>query len=213
MDGIAFFKPDNIEIKFKEIKIDQKNLIITTKEKTTITDQSRNLSVETEFVNYDKKSKILKSDSKSLLKDKFNNSLSTESFYYDIRENILKVQNSILKDTKNNTFKMDLAFVNTKSNKLFGKDIEIDLNNESFNQENEPRLKGRTIIYENDYTEVTKGVFTTCKKREKCPPWQLSAEKIKHDKKKKLLITIMLCLRFMISQFFISQSSFILIQQ
>ena len=100
MDGIAFFKPDNIEIKFKEIKIDQKNLIITTKEKTTITDQSRNLSVETEFVNYDKKSKILKSDSKSLLKDKFNNSLSTESFYYDIRENILKVQNSILKDSK-----------------------------------------------------------------------------------------------------------------
>ena len=131
MDGIHFLKPDNIEIKFKEIKIDQKNLIITTKAKTTITDQSRNLSVETEFVNYDKKSKILKSDSKSLLKDKFNNSLSTESFYYDIRENILKVTNSILKDTKNNTFKMDLA-VNTKSNKLFGKDIEIDLNNEIF---------------------------------------------------------------------------------
>ena len=97
----------------------------------------------------------------------------------------LKVENSILKDSKNNTFKIELAFINTKSNKLFGKDIEINLNNESFNQENEPRLKGRTIIYENDYTEVTKGVFTTCKKRDNCPPWQLSAKKIKHDKKKK----------------------------
>ena len=29
--------------------------------------------------------------------------------------------------------------------------------------------------------------FTTCKKRDKCPPWQLSAEKIQHDKKKKVI--------------------------
>ena len=130
------------------------------------------------------KKKILESNSKSILKDKFNNSLSSESFNYDIKKNILKVQNSTLKDSKNNILNIELAFINTKSNKLFGKDIEIDLNNETFNQENEPRLKGRTIVYENDYTEVTKGVFTTCKKRDNCPPWQLSAEKIKHDKKR-----------------------------
>ena len=36
-------------------------------------------------------------------------------------------------------------------------------------------------------TEVTKGVFTTCKKTDKCPPWQLSAEKIQHDPKKEII--------------------------
>ncbi len=187
LNGLAIFKPDNIEIEFQEIQIDQKNSIISTKEVTKIRDINRNLFVETNFINYDKKNKILKSNSNSILKDKFNNSLSSKSFNYDIKKNILKIQNSTLKDSKDNIFNIELAFINTKSNKLFGKDIEIDLNNESFNQENEPRLKGRTIIYENDYTEVTKGVFTTCKKRDNCPPWQLSAKKIKHDKKNKLI--------------------------
>ncbi len=187
LNGIALFKPDNIEIKFEEIQINQKSSLISTKESTTIKDLKRNLSVETKYVNYDKKNKILESKSKSLLKDKFNNSLSSESFNYDISKNILKINNSTLKDTKNNTFQIELAYINTKSNKLFGKDIEIDLNNESFNQENEPRLKGRSIIYNDKYTEITKGVFTTCKKRDNCPPWQLSAKKIKHDKEKKVI--------------------------
>ena len=90
IDGIAIFKPDHIEISFEEIQIDQKNSIISTKKSTTIKDIKRNLSVETNFVNYDKKNKILESNSKSLMKDKFNNSLSSEKFYYDINKNILK---------------------------------------------------------------------------------------------------------------------------
>ena len=57
-----------------------------------------------------------------------------------------------------------MAYINTLSNKLFGKDIAIDLNNKSFNKENEPRLKGKSITYEKYSTEISKGVFTTCKK-------------------------------------------------
>ena len=101
-----------------------------------------------------------------------------------MEKDILKIENSRIQDSNNNIFKIDLAFINTKSNKLFGKDIEINLNNKSFNKDNEPRLKGKTVTYNENFTEVTKGIFTTCKKRDKCPPWQLSAEKIKHDKRK-----------------------------
>ncbi|MDA9598918.1 hypothetical protein N9R93_03145, partial [Candidatus Pelagibacter sp.] len=57
----------------------------------------------------------------------------------------------------------------------------------SFNKENEPRLKANSIIYNNSNTEITKGIFTTCKKRDGCPPWKISAKKIIHDKKKKTL--------------------------
>ena len=80
-----------------------------------------------------------------------------------------------------------MAFINTLTNKLFGKDVAIDLNNNDFNKDNEPRLKGKSIIYENENTEITKGVFTTCKKNDNCPPWQISAEKIFHDKKNKIV--------------------------
>ena len=56
--------------------------------------------------------------------------------------------------------KLDLAFLLIqKSNKLFGKDIEINLNNKSFNKDNEPRLKGKTVTYNENFTEVTKGIF------------------------------------------------------
>ena len=48
-------------------------------------------------------------------------------------------------------------------------------------------MKGKSIVKDNFSTEVTKGVFTTCKKRDGCPPWQLFAEKIQHDKKKKVI--------------------------
>ena len=56
------------------------------------------------------------------------------------------------------------------SNRLIGKDISIDLDNKSFDPENDPRLKGKSIDLNNDKIEITKGVFTTCKKNDDCPP-------------------------------------------
>ena len=85
---------------------------------------------------------------------------------------------------KGNILKTEIAYLNTKSGKLFGKDVNLDLSNSSFDKDNQPRLKGNSITKDENVTEVTKGVFTTCKKRDGCPPWQMSAEKIQHDKKK-----------------------------
>ena len=48
-------------------------------------------------------------------------------------------------------------------------------------------MKGNSVINDEYKTEITKGVFTTCKKRDGCPPWELSAKKIIHDKKKKII--------------------------
>ena len=36
-----------------------------------------------------------------------------------------------------------------------------------------------------DKTVVQKGSFTTCKKRDKCPPWIISADRVEHNKNKK----------------------------
>ena len=33
-------------------------------------------------------------------------------------------------------------------------------------------------------TTINKGVFTSCKKNDNCPPWSIQAKEIKHDKKK-----------------------------
>ena len=36
-----------------------------------------------------------------------------------------------------------------------------------------------------DQVTLNKAVFTTCKQNDNCPPWSLSAKKIKHEKNKK----------------------------
>ena len=40
------------------------------------------------------------------------------------------------------------AFINTKSNKLFGKDVSVELGKKSFDNNSNPRFKGKTITYD-----------------------------------------------------------------
>ena len=72
-----------------------------------------------------------------------------------------------------------------KSNMLIGKNIIVNLNNKYFDPNNEPRLKGDKITYDQNITVISNGTFTPCKKTDDCPPWELSADKITHDTKKK----------------------------
>ena len=186
-NGTAYIKSDNIQIVFEEIKIDQNKSFISTKNKTEIIDLGAKMTLQTDSINYDINKKILFSDFKSILKDNSNNTFVMKSFYFNKNKNILKVKGLELNDYEKNNFKTDLAYINTETNKLFGKDIEINLNNKSFNKNNEPRLKGRSVINDDNFTEIKKGIFTTCKRNDDCPPWQLSAEKIQHDKKKQII--------------------------
>ncbi len=186
-NGSAILKRENLKIDFDNLIYEEKDSIITAKENVKVYDIKNNLEINTELLIYDDLKKILKSSTKSSLNDKFQNIFITEKFEYKITENILKIEKGNFIDVEKNKFYVDLAYVNTLSNKLFGKNISIDLNNKSFNKNNEPRLKGKTIIYENDKTIINKGVFTTCKKRDNCPPWQISAKEINHDKKKQVV--------------------------
>tara|TARA_B100000963_G_scaffold361823_1_gene400052 strand:+ start:137 stop:2521 length:2385 start_codon:yes stop_codon:yes gene_type:complete len=186
-NGFAFIKSDNIQIKFDEVEIDQNKSSISTVDETTINDLNEKLLLKTESINYNIDKKILISESKSSLRDNFGNIFIMGSFNYDKKKDILKIRDLLLKDYDNNNFKTELAFINTKTKKLFGKDIEINLNNKSFNKENSPRLKGRSVVNDENFTEIEKGIFTTCKRNDKCPPWQLSAAKIQHDKKKQVI--------------------------
>ena len=186
-NGTAFFKNENLKIDFDEMSYDQISFLLVAKGNVKIYDLKRELSAETDIIFFNRDKKILESPTKSIIRDKSNNIFITQTFDYNLKNNILKIKDSTFQDIEKNRFKFALAYINTLSNKLYGKDVDIDLNNKSFNKNNEPRLKGNSVEMDENFTEITKGVFTTCKKREKCPPWQLSAENIQHDKKKKII--------------------------
>ena len=186
-NGEAIIKSNNIKINFFQIIIDQKNLTVKGNQNIEVIDLDKNLFLKTESLFFDRKKNYLESDSKSKIKDNENNILNTEYFFYDLNKGIIKTENLILKDFNNDTYKIEIAFINAKTNKLFGKDVEINFDKNKLLKRNEPRLKGKSITSDKNYTELTKGVFTNCKKREKCPPWQMSAKKIIHDKNKKTI--------------------------
>ncbi len=185
--GFVLIKSDNIKIEFNEMKLDQNVSILSANGNVKIYDSKQKSTLKTQSITYQKDLSIIESDTDSTFEDKFQNIITTKKFYYDLNKNIIKISDANLKDIGNNNFKIELAFINTISNKLYGKDISIDLNNKSFNKENEPRLKGNSIVHENDKTIVGKGIFTTCKRRDGCPPWELSAKEIEHNKKKQII--------------------------
>ena len=183
---IIYQKKKNLIIRTNYLNYDQISSEFLAKGNIEITQSDKQIEIETESITFNKNQNFISSTKKTILKDKYKNIYDFDRFFYEMDKNLLKIQNVKIKDHKENEFFTEIAYLNTETNRLFGKDISINLNNESFDENNEPRLKGNSVINDNNTTEITKGVFTTCKKRDKCPPWQLSAKKFNIIKVSKL---------------------------
>ncbi len=133
------------------------------------------------------------SEKKTTIKDNKSNIYSLDKFSYFIDTEELKGE-EIIVITNYNLPKSDKFFfksgiINLKEINFLAQNIEIELHKDIFgDSENDPRLKGVSAESKNDITEINKGVFTSCKKSDSCPPWSIHSEKIIHDKNKKQLI-------------------------
>jgi len=186
-DGIAKSTESNIEIKADNFKFSENLSILNAFGNVEIKDLKNNILLKSESIFYNLKNKNIKSNTDSTINDFLGSYISMKNFNYNINSNIIKVNNVKLIDTKKNVTESEKAYINLNSKKLIGKDITINLINESFEKDNEPRLKGNSIVSDVNGSTIQKGVFTTCKKNDDCPPWQLSAEEIVHNKKKKTI--------------------------
>ncbi len=145
-------------------------------------------------VNYDRNEEELS----SVFKTKINSNFSTyelDEFNFQIKNEYLKgknifiYQNEKSKEKKNDTFFFENGFFDLKNENFKTGPLEINLKKNTFDRsENEPRLYGVSSSKENNITSLKKAVFTSCKKTDKCPPWNIQASEIKHDKDKKQLI-------------------------
>ena len=115
-------------------------------------------------------------------------------FEFSINQEILKGKNIELTTKQNNIDKRDKYFFETgffdfKKNKFLAKDVNVKFNKKSFdNEQNDPRLTGVTASGDEFNTYLDKGTFTTCKNKDKCPPWRIESRKVKHDKLKKQIL-------------------------
>ena len=185
--GTATSLDGNFIIDAKKFIYNKEKFTLKASGDVKITDTLNGILIKSEKINFNTRNNIILSDSSSVIEDKFNNTFLIQNFIYTLNNNLIKLGNTKLIDGDKNSYKLDKAFLNLESNKFIAKDILINFNNNSFQTNNQPRLVGNSASSNGDITEVKKGVFTTCKKNDDCPPWKLSAKNITHNKKKKII--------------------------
>ena len=176
----------NLEIKSDIINYEIKNGKINFTNKIKINDKKNNLIIYSDKIDYDlSNQKIFGQDNNKII-DEFKNYIEINKFEYSIKDRVIKLDKAKVTDIDENTFELEIAYLDLNKKEILAKDIGLNFKILE-NSENEPRLKGRSLTSDEKYTTVKKGTFTFCKKREKCPPWEMTANEIKHDKTKKII--------------------------
>ena len=148
--------------------------------------------INSKDVTYLHNERILSSQHKSKIKDQNSQVYFAERFNYSIDEEIIKGEKFLIITNynlpKSDKFFLEDGIINLKDKKFIAKDTKIKIHKDIFdNTENDPRIEGVSSSGDENITVINKGIFTSCKKDDTCPPWSIQSEIIKHDKIKKTL--------------------------
>ena len=174
-----------IVIKSDKIEYDKNKELIQSFNKTQIKINS-NYIINTSDLNYLRTKKILRSSKKTILTDNFDNKIETTDFIYFGDDKEFRSKNLKMIDSDLNEYITKDSFISLNTNKIAAKDIEIYFSKNGTFGENS-RLKGNSMISDEEITVINKGIFTTCKPNDDCPPWSMQSETIVHNKKEKII--------------------------
>ena len=184
--------------KIKDYKISSEEITYFKNIDNIITKGATNFLIKKKYdiksknIFYSAEDELVSSDFKTKITDDNSNFYKLDKFNYKIDEEILKGENIVIVTNynmpKSDKFYLSSAIINFKKEKIIAKDTEVKIHKNIFNNnQNDPRLKGVSSFSDKNVTIVNKGIFTSCKKTDDCPPWSIKAEKITHDKTQKQL--------------------------
>ncbi len=134
---------------------------------------------------------IISSDIGATIMDNINQTLyEIGRFTYSLNDEILKGEKIFINTNYDRPFGdkyfFKSAVFNLKNQNYIAQDISINFQKDLFgNKNNDPRFKGLSSSSKNGITTINKGVFTSCKRNDRCPPWSIQANKITYDKDKR----------------------------
>ena len=186
--GNVIFKntQDSIELKTDKIIYNISNNIIKTIGDTKIV-KDNTYFITTSNVLYNVKNKKISSSEETLLEDFQSNKVKVENFNISLTENLLRANNAYIVDKNQNQYELEKFLYDFKKNRILGKDVILNQDNNLSTERYLPRAKGRSFLIENDNIIFNKGIYTNCKKRDGCSPWSIKAEEVRHDKKNKIV--------------------------
>ena len=183
--------------KIKDYKIFSELVTYFKNEEKFVTDGETSAIIKSEY-NFNSRNVIffkdnmeLVSNDKSTITDN-HNLYNLSKFRYFIEKEELIGEKILISSNynlpKSDQFYFSNGMINLNSQNFIAKDTEIKVHKEIFGEEeNDPRLKGSSSYKKGNITVVKKGIFTSCKENDTCPPWSIQASTITHDKNKKQL--------------------------
>tara|TARA_B100000963_G_scaffold46308_1_gene34636 strand:- start:3128 stop:5557 length:2430 start_codon:yes stop_codon:yes gene_type:complete len=135
--------------------------------------------------------KLISSDQGATILDKINQiRYEIGKFSYSLKNETLKGEKILIHTKFNQPFSdkyfFKSAVFNLKNQNYIAQDINIDFKKNLFgDKNNDPRFKGLSSSSNDGITTINKGIFTSCKKNDRCPPWTIQADKITYDQDKK----------------------------
>src|SRR6056300_924223 len=209
-DQIEFKKNDeiitansnvNLVDKLNNINIDADNVTYLIKDEKILTRGKTFAKIKSNYkffsenVIFLKDEMKLSSNKKTVITDNQFSSYELGSFIYEIEKEFLKgtdisiTSNITAPSRESDKMFFESGFFDLKNGNFQTATTKINLKKNTFNRsDNDPRIYGASTSKKGGITSIKKAVFTSCKKTDNCPPWQLQASEIKHDKNKKQLI-------------------------
>ncbi len=192
-EDVEFFdKEKNVRIKSDKITY-LKNKEEIFSEGKTFADVENEYKFISDNVYYYKNIQELYSEKKTKIQDKNNNTYELDKFLYKINDKILKGKNvnvvTKIDDNKSDNYFFSEGIFNFNKKSFVSKETKIKVHKDIFdNEEQDPRIYGVSSFGNDKVTVINKGIFTSCKISDDCPPWSLQSEKITHDKINKDMI-------------------------
>lgn len=209
-DSFEYNQSINILNAKGNVKIEDliKDYIILTEEITYIKNQEKiltkgntNALIQSKYnfqstdVIFLRNKEVLYSLNKSTVKDNNLTSYNLKNFRYYINKNLLKGDKvEVISDYSKSEFDRDQYFFengifNLEKKEFIASDTKLILKRNLFGiEDNSPRVLGVSSKKSGNITTINKAVFTSCNSSDKCPPWSITSNEIKHDLDKKQLI-------------------------
>ena len=212
-DGVKATTSDGLEIFADRSEYDKNTKILNLVKNVKLFDQIQNFEINSDNVIYDKilekitakentKIKInnshiisgeniiffrseltIRSNNATIIEDKFGNTINLSGFNYSIENKVLRANQMEFTDKEMNVYKTNNGIIDLNNERIAAKDIQIYFAKGELGENS--RLKGSSLISENDISIIKNGIFTACKIRDECPPWSIKSKEIRHNKKKK----------------------------
>ena len=170
-------KVENYKILSNDVTYFRNNEKIFSKGKTDAYIHSK-YEIKSKNVNFNIEENYINSKNETEIKDNNSQFYSLDNFNYQIDNEVLKGEKILIITNFNlprsDKYFFSSAIIDLKKQKFTGKDTKIEIHKSIFNNnENDPRLIGLSARGDENLTIINKGVFTSCKIREKdkCPPW------------------------------------------